>query len=181
VSRWRRLRILTGWALAGCCIAASVASAAPEDRPNLAIFDFELFDTSIEGEVRGADPAEAERLVMITELIRDAYRARDEVELVDVSPLRERLDSMPKLRTCKGCETKLAAPLGADQTMSGFVHKVSTLILSVTLFVRDVDSGDILYSTSASIRGNTDESWAHGVNYLIRNKLFEESAAAAPQ
>jgi hypothetical protein len=168
-------------ALLALVLCGSAQAQTPQalypDGASIAVFDFELFDTSLEGEMRGVDPLETQRLTMITTMIRDAYAARD-VTVVDIAPLRPRLATMPKLRTCKGCEAKLAEPLGADLTVSGFVQKISTLILSVSLYVRDVETGALVHQTSASIRGNTDESWAHGVDYLIRHNLFPQEEAA---
>lgn len=144
----------------------------------VAIFDFELYDTSLEGEMRGPDPAEAKRLEMITGIVRDAYREAG-YEIVDIGPLRERLASMPQLRTCKGCEVRLAEELGAELAVSGFVHKISTLILGVSVSIHDVENRTLVDRLNASIRGNTDESWEHGIRYMVRYDLFPEEARAA--
>lgn len=161
-------------ALACVVSLASIVPAMSADGEKLAIFTFELYDTSLEGEVRGADPAEAARLEMITDLLRDAYRDQGGYELVDTDEMQERLATMPKLRTCNGCESRLAREVGADQVVTGFVQKISTLILSLSMSVHDAETGNLLRKYNASIRGNTDESWSHGVRYLIRNQLFEE-------
>lgn len=161
-------------ALAFIVSLASIVPAMSADGEKLAIFTFELYDTSLEGEVRGADPAEAARLEMITDLLRDAYRDQGSYELVDTDAMQERLATMPKLRTCNGCESRLAREVGADQVVTGFVQKISTLILSLSMSVHDAETGNLLRKYNASIRGNTDESWSHGVRYLIRNQLFEE-------
>ena len=155
-------------------LLSSIGPGLAAEGEKLAIFTFELYDTSLEGEVRGADPAEAARLEMITDLLRDAYRDKGGYELVDTDAMQERLATMPKLRTCNGCESRLARELGADQVVTGFVQKISTLILSLSMSVHDAGTGDLLRKYNASIRGNTNESWAHGVRYLIRNQLFEE-------
>ncbi|VVT02811.1 DUF3280 domain-containing protein [Rhizobium sp. EC-SD404] len=161
-------------ALACVVSLASIVPAMSADGEKLAIFTFELYDTSLEGEVRGADPAEAARLEMITDLLRDAYRDQGGYELVDTDAMQERLATMPKLRTCNGCESRLAREVGADQVVTGFVQKISTLILSLSMSVHDAETGNLVRKYNASIRGNTDESWSHGVRYLIRNQLFEE-------
>jgi hypothetical protein len=52
------------------------------------------------------------------------------------------------------------------------VEKVSTLILTISLFERDVASGKLVQVAIAQIRGNTDQSWSRGVKWLVRNRLL---------
>src|SRR3546814_3501649 len=92
---------------------------------------------------------------------------------VDVAPLHDRLAAMPALYSCSGCEAKLAGELGAERSVSGFVYKVSTLILYISVAVRDTASGRLLDESSVSIRGNTDESWRHGMETLLERYLFK--------
>ncbi|MGI9387195.1 MAG: DUF2380 domain-containing protein, partial [Methyloligellaceae bacterium] len=52
------------------------------------------------------------------------------------------------------------------------VQKVSNLILNINIIIRDTASSKITRVMSADIRGNTDESWIHGVKWLVRNRLL---------
>ncbi|GAB4368772.1 MAG: hypothetical protein Kow00114_28220 [Kiloniellaceae bacterium] len=139
----------------------------------VAVFDLELYDTSLEGEMRGRDPAETARLAQLTDRLRAAVAARNDMVAVDVAPLRARLAAMPALYSCSGCEAKLAAELGAERSVSGFVYKISTLILYITLAVRDTATGKLVEEASVSIRGNTDESWRHGMDALLQRQIFK--------
>lgn len=150
--------------------AALPAVAAPA---KVAVFDLELYDTSLEGELRGSDPAERTRLAEMTALLRAAVAARDDMTPVDLAPLQERLAALPALYSCSGCEAKLAGELGADRSVSGFVYKISTLILYITVAVRDARNGRLIEKESVSIRGNTDESWRHGMETLLERYLFK--------
>lgn len=145
------------------------AAAAPV---KVAVFDIELYDTSLEGELRGVDPAETARLQQLSALLQETVAKREDIVWIDIAPLRERLATMPALYSCNGCETRFAAELGAERTVSGFVSKVSTLILYITLSVRDTASGRLLEQASVSIRGNTDESWQHGLQSLLKRQIF---------
>ena len=49
------------------------------------------------------------------------------------------------------------------------MQKVSNLILNINLQLRDVATGKLVQAASTDIRGNTDESWEHGIRYLIKN------------
>jgi hypothetical protein len=140
----------------------------------VAVFDLELYDTSLEGELRGRDPAETARLAEMTALLRKTVAAQDGLTAVDVAPLRERLAAMPALYSCSGCEAKLAGELGAERSVSGFVYKISTLILYITVAVRDSGTGKVIEEGSVSIRGNTDESWRHGLQSLLARQIFKD-------
>jgi hypothetical protein len=70
---------------------------------------------------------------------------------------------------CNGCERDLAEKIGAEWAAWGIVQKVSNLILNINLYMEDVQTGRIEFAHSVDIRGNTDESWLHGLNYVIRN------------
>ena len=93
--------------------------------------------------------------------------------MVDTAPLRARLKEGPSLRTCATCAPDAAAELGADLALLTTVHKVSNLILSITVALREASPGSGTRAVhSAEIRGNTDESWDHGLRWLLRNRLL---------
>ena len=149
-----------------------MASAAGEV-PRLAVFDFELLDTSLEGETAGKNEAEQLRLVLISDLLRQLIAESERYEVVDLSPLGERIAEAGYLRSCNGCDARFARDLGADRALTGVVQKVSNLILNINLYLRDAESGELLKVMSADIRSNSDESWSRGVSWLVRNRLLK--------
>ena len=164
-SRIRASRWLAAAACAPLVLGPGVAAAAEK----VAVFDPELYDTSGEG-VR---EDQQKRLAMIGERLRAALRESDRYEVVDTAPLRARLAEGPALRTCATCAPDAAAELGADLALMTTVHKVSNLILSITMALREASpSGETRAVHSAEIRGNTDESWDHGLRWLLRNRLL---------
>jgi Protein of unknown function (DUF2380) len=42
------------------------------------------------------------------------------------------------------------------------------------LYMEDVQTGSIEFAHSVDNRGNADESWRHGLNYMIRNYVLEQ-------
>ena len=83
------------------------------------------------------------------------------------------------LRVSRGGITASMLPeLGADLALTTTVHKVSNLILSITLALREASpNGATRAVHSAEIRGNTDESWERGLRWLLRNRLLAEQAS----
>lgn len=148
---------------------AGTASAADGVR-SAAVFDFELIDSSLEGEVSGANPLEQQRLQLISDLLRSKLRETGRYRLVDTAPARAAIEAAGYLHGCNGCEADIAHSLNAELAISGTVQKVSNLILNINLYVRDTATRE-RRAYSVDIRGNTDKSWSRGVSYIVRNRL----------
>jgi hypothetical protein len=43
----------------------------------------------------------------------------------------------------------------------------------MNIYIRDVRSSSLIRQMSADFRGNTDESWSHALDWLVRNRLLE--------
>jgi hypothetical protein len=164
-------RLISAIVALGVMSPAAVMAEAP---PRVAVFDFELIDTSLEGEVSGVRADQQKRLAMISDQLRDLLAKSGRYVVVDHSPATDRIEAAGYLRGCNGCEAEIARDLGADLAMTGTVQKVSNLILNINLYVRDAASGERLRSMSVDIRGNTDQSWSRGLSYLVRNRLLSE-------
>jgi hypothetical protein len=145
-------------------------SAALADPPKLAVFDFELIDTSLPGEFYGSRPEEA-RLASISDQLRKELADSGRFQLLDIAPVREAAHQA-NLQACGGCDLKLAGQLGADLEITGMVQKVSNLIINLNVYLRDVKTGAVITVASADMRGNTDESWSRTMAWLIRNRLL---------
>ena len=138
-----------------------------------AVFDFELIDTSLEGEMSGQRADEQQRLKMISEQLRRQLSESGRFVVVDETSAAEAIAEAGYLHGCNGCEADIARALGAELAITGTVQKVSNLILNINIYLRDARSGKSLGGMSADIRGNTDKSWSRGVSYLVRNRLLK--------
>jgi hypothetical protein len=155
-------------------LLATPGSVSGADPIPVAVFDFELIDTSLEGEMSGERSDEQQRLLLISDQLRRQLEDSGRYEVMTLDPVSEQIDDAGFLHSCNGCEAKIAASLGAEQAMIGTVQKVSNLILNINLYVRDVASGKPLRAYSVDIRGNTDKSWSRGVSYMVRNRLLRD-------
>ncbi len=154
-------------------VAAGTASRAAETL-RVAVFDFELIDTSLEGEVSGARDHEQKRLVLISDLLRQMLADSGHYEVVDIAPAAEKIAAAGYIHGCNGCDAAIARELGAEQAMTGTVQKVSNLILNINVYVRDAETAKLLKAMSVDIRSNTDKSWSRGVSYIVRNRLLRK-------
>ncbi|MEL7049180.1 MAG: DUF2380 domain-containing protein, partial [Pseudomonadota bacterium] len=75
---------------------------------------------------------------------------------------------------CNGCDADLAKKVNATQAITGTVQKSSATLMNISIFVRDVASGEIVNSMAVSVRQNTDAGWLRGVRWLVRNRLVKE-------
>jgi hypothetical protein len=164
---------ITMMRLAGLALALLFLSALPAcaEPPKVAVFDFELLDTSLQGAVNGPQADEQRRLKDVTEQVRHALADSGKYVVLDVATVNAAAHAS-NLQACGGCDVELAKQLGADLAVAGVVQKVSALILNMNIYLRDVQSGRPITSMSADFRSNTDESWSRAARYLIRNRLL---------
>ncbi len=162
-------------------LALVLLSGAAHAATKVAVFEFELLDTSEEADIRGPKPAEAARLTLITDEMRRKLSAAG-YDVLDLAPEKALIEEATPFRNCNSCELPIARKLGADIEVIGLVQKVSNLILNINFQVRDVATGKVLRAGSADIRSNTDDSWMRGVSYLVRNRLLDPpmTGKAAP-
>jgi hypothetical protein len=156
--------------LAVVLIVWGLAPAASEP-PKAAVFDFELLDTSLQGEIRGPQADEQRRLKDITEQLRKGLTDAGKFVVVDISPVNAAAHAS-NLQACGGCDVQYAQELGADVAVTGVVQKVSALILNMNIYLRDTRTGTLIAAMSADFRSNTDESWSRTMSYLLRNRLL---------
>ena len=68
---------------------------------------------------------------------------------------------------------RLCAENRADLAAWGTVQKVSNLILNINVYMEDVRAKKMVFVKSVDIRGNTDELWQRGLDYLLQHYLFD--------
>jgi len=150
-----------------------VASVAADNAvvPRVAFFGFHLINTSLEP----TTPTESERVRMLGDLFREKLDASGRFKIVSIPPdLGEKIAAGPEISSCNGCERDFAQKLRADWAAWGTVQKVSNLILNINVYMENVQAGKMEFVKSVDIRGNTDESWRHGLDYMLRHYLFAE-------
>lgn len=161
------------------CLVFFLYPARAEDARVLAVFRCEMYDTS--GGTDAIRRAQEEtRLDRTTQTLRDGYDASplyttmDGAQAKDVDSPYARLAQDGIVSQCLGCEADLARAIGATHSLGCLVHKVSNLIMSITIYMRDANTGAILEQHSADLRGNSDQSWERTAQWLLKNRAFED-------
>ncbi|HYB10593.1 MAG TPA: DUF3280 domain-containing protein [Alphaproteobacteria bacterium] len=160
--------------LATALMCLAVAGAMPGfagEVPSVAFLGFALINSSLEQ----TTPAEMQRLEMLDDLFHERLNASGRFKVIPIpADMQAKIQSGPAISGCNGCERDLATRAGADWAAWGTVQKVSNLILNINLYMEDARTGKMEFVKSVDIRGNTDESWRHGFDYMIRHYLLVE-------
>lgn len=118
-----------------------------------------------------ASEAELARVEMLEEMVAARF-VEEGFSLVDLAPVRGRIDSIRSVADCYGCDWRMAATLEADYALVGEIQKVSNLILSMNLVLRSSADGAQLRGRAVDIRSNTDDSWRRGMRYILKAHYF---------
>jgi hypothetical protein len=147
--------IAVGW--------TGIAAAAPA----AAIFPFEIFDTSGEA----PQPDLTERLTMATRVLSEALEKTGRYSPVDLGPFGAEVAATSPRYRCGNCFLPVARQAGAAFAIVPVVHKVSSLISTMDIWILDASSGADVAHLGGQIRGDTAEAYEHGVRFLVRNRL----------
>lgn len=164
--------------LIGLAALPALALPRPADaaEKKVAVFEFELIDTSLEGEINGVNPAQTARLVTMAPRLRADIAAEPDMKVLDIGDKAAQPKDRP-FSKCEKCALDLGKDLGADIVITGTVQKVSNLILNINAYGHEVSTGKLVAQGSADIRGNTDEMWGRGLEALWKNTLKKQFKA----
>jgi hypothetical protein len=144
------------------------------------IFPFGLIDITQQFEIgimpKGIDPEEKRRLALITDELTKLITETDRYDILDPEPIAEDIEKAAPIFKCNGCEDDLAKKVGADVAFIGTVRKASDVLFTVSVYIRDVNSGQVTRQASSEIFGNTDAMWLRSVRYLMDRRLFPKGA-----
>ncbi len=146
-------------------VVCPLVALASEPRTT-AIFPVELWDTSGEGK-----PGQAERLKFATNKLIELLEHTGLYRGVDLSSFAARIAATEPRYNCNGCWLGVARDAGAGLAVLAVVHKVSTLISSVDLYVADVASGEYIAHVDAQFRGDDDRAYVRAFEFLVNERL----------
>ena len=155
--------------------AAGAAETAAPSPVKMAVFPFELEDASAAAAYIPPDDIDREQLRLSTEEARRLIAASGRYQLVDVSAANDEAARAGKLRDCAGCEARIAAGLGADQSMVGIVTRITRMEYAVTYKIRDARSGALVEVKQTDLRMGANVAWSRGARWLIENRLLEQA------
>ena len=147
--------------------------------PLIAVLEFELA-----GDLGDAAlaPQQERRRHMATQVLREEiaqtllYRVTDNSAAAE---LISGLSTLEYLHACHGCEFVIAERLGADHVLIPWVYRVSNLVLTLNVEIKDVSTQRLVVKRSLDFRGDNDVAWLKAVRFLLRDiKAWAEQACA---
>jgi hypothetical protein len=171
----------------GCAALGLFGSLATADEPvtapaiKIAVFDFELEDLSPASAILGESATSSASLDRVSRMARKEMAKSARYVVID--PSHDGLGSSKgkALKDCDGCDTAIAAQLGADQSLIGVIRRVTQTDYYVLVQISDAHTGKALAQEAANFAGGED-GWASGVRMLIDHQVLavatEESGAA---
>lgn len=158
--------------LAAAVVFLSLPGLASAAAVKTAVFGFEFFDDSLDTRAE-VQAEQAARLKRVNAELTRMLAASGEFAPVDLTPEAARIAELAPLFKCNGCEQEVARDLGARLEVVGVIRKISNLILSFVLEVRETgEGGRVLRRGQVDIRSNSDDSWLHGMRYLVKYRLL---------
>ena len=156
-------------------IAAQPAMAVAPDPIKIAVFDFELRDTSAGGGVIAADAIDVENLRKSTDEARRLLSNSGRYSIVDTSSVAGEVTSAGGIQACGGCDGPLATRLGADQSMVGVFTRVSRTEFTLQILVTEAETGEVVFSDFSGLMLGANYAWPRIAKRLISNGLLPEA------
>lgn len=154
-------------------LSASTARADAPAPVKLAVFDFELEDFSGGASILPANPSDFEQLKHVTNEVRQLIADSGRYTLVDISSADTEVVRAHSLRNCNGCDAGIALKFGAQQSLVGFVTRISRMEYTVRLQIRDARTGAVVFNQQTGLRMGAIDSWNRGAAWLIKNRLLQ--------
>jgi hypothetical protein len=162
-------RILILLMITGYCLPAATYGA---QREKLVVLPFEIVDNT---PVAGGGERNQKMLDKLTYYISRSISAEGLFEVVPQSEVNEMMSSAQLgtyIRTCNECELDLAKRVDGDKVMTGWIYKMSILILTMHVKVKDVRSEETIVSKAYDFRGDNEKAWLRAAKYMLRD-LYE--------
>lgn len=167
---------LPGLVLACLALGMGSALAATE---KAAVFPIEMHDP---GAAYGARtrPVDAKKLTLVTDELRNALKNQAGLDVIDTAPAAKEVEQQGPLYKCNGCAVDIAKGLGADLVVTGYAERGANQIFNLNVTIAEAATGKLVRGGQVTIRADDDNTWAHAMRWLVKNRLLAEPLPAKP-
>lgn len=149
-------------------VDAALAEVAPPIV--VAVLPIEVADTSGEA----ANPQWPGRIAVVTGMLAQILSESGRYRAIDLTLEGDRLAPMAPIYRCNGCWLGVVQETGADAVAITVVHKMSTLIASMHVWLLDVATQRTIREGAVSLRGDTEEAWQRAAGFLVRKGILSD-------
>ena len=112
---------------------------------------------------------------MATRVLSEALEKTGRYSPIDLGPFSADVAATSPRYLCGDCFLPIARRAGAAYAVVAAVHKVSSLISSMDIWIFDASSGASVAHLGGQIRGDTFEAYEHGVRFLVNIEEGQKS------
>ncbi len=141
--------------------------AAPS---RIAVFEFELENTSPSGATWGETSKDSPTMTAITDQVRGDLAQSGKFEIVDTSHVDAQEVSAHTLRSCHGCDADFALKLGADRSLIGVISKAGNTEYYASIRLTDAKLHKVIFQKMSFFIGGED-SWSTGARELTQEAI----------
>lgn len=155
------------WLIMTCIVLPATANAAQRER--LVVLPFEIVDNT---PVPGGSDRNEKMLDKLTNFIGQNINEEGIFDVVSQSEVNDVVSAAQLgtyIHTCNRCEYALAKQVGGDKVMIGWIYKMSILILTMHIEIKDVASEKTLISKAYDFRGDNEKAWLRAAKYMVRD------------
>jgi len=163
------------FAILGLFLSSHAGSTLPRSEiecgTKVAFLGIHFNDMSTEGAYNGIRKDEVERIRISEEYITQRLQAAG-FFVVSNAPIADKLVKVFNPAQCNGCDIKFGRELGVKYVVVSEATKVSNLIQSVNIQMRDVETKYQVRGLAVDIRGNTNLAWKRGYRFIFDNSTL---------
>ncbi|HEC60464.1 hypothetical protein LCGC14_0625230 [marine sediment metagenome] len=149
--------------------AAVELTQNPRTAIPIIVLDIELLgDTSVESMQQG----DSELMAKFSKSLRQQLNQQHGFTVLDDPHSLAVINKQSEhhyLHRCNGCELNIAKKLGAKHVVVPWIFRMSKLIQTMYIEVRDVETGKVLVHEGRNFRGNTEDGWQHVIDQLVES------------
>ncbi|MCG8488825.1 MAG: DUF3280 domain-containing protein [Chromatiales bacterium] len=148
-------------------LAPATSVAAPLEK--LVVLPFEIVDNT---PLPGSLERNQKMLDKLTHYIGETINRAGLYQVVPQSRVNDAVEAADlgtDIRNCNLCEFDLARQVEGEKVMTGWVYKMSALILTMHIEIKNVADEKILVSKAYDFRGDNEKAWLRAAQYMIRD------------
>jgi hypothetical protein len=131
---------------------------------------------SAAGSANGVAASDIGYLADVTTGVREQLARSGHYHVVETGGTDADAVKKHALRDCGGCDASIARELGADQSLTGVVRRVSRTEYVVRFQIRDARTGAVISQADSGLRMGADYSWVRGAASLVRDRVLESQS-----
>ncbi|MCU7869840.1 MAG: DUF3280 domain-containing protein [Candidatus Thiodiazotropha sp. (ex Lucinoma borealis)] len=152
-----------------CCVPLIPNLSMASEKERLVILPLEIID-NIPGP--GSKERNEQMLKKLTTFIGEMIKEHELFEVVTQKMVNDLVSAAQlgtEVHNCNLCEFDLARQAGGDKVMIGWIYKMSLLVLTLHIEIKDVSGEQTIIRKAYDFRGDNEYAWSRAAKYMVRD------------